>query len=880
MFSISEKIWGNDWFIGLTVSMVLLLIAQLNLLQPLEQAAYDWSIRQMSRNPGDKVAVIAIDDHSLTQLGDWPWPRRILAQVIDLLGPHSQTIGMTLGFAKPQKNPEQDYIDDLANFYANSKSLNVLHEQVAQLDALIEKVGKVRTQYSMDRIRIKDLYDLFKDSVLMTDLSDTLTTFEDKLQAARIDLNSDQQLINSFKQAGNIVLGMPFALGKPDDLLAPSLPDYVQKHRLKTIRAPFDNPRKVPQPPSGVNAMPPLSIFANSVFGLGYFNPDSSHFNSRRIPLVIKYKNAYFPSLSLLLAAKSFNDKRKIEVLLGKGVRMGQLRVNTDTTLHTRPFFYHDTAAQPSLTVDSFVDVLRARIDPKKYQDKIVLLGMTAHHYSVSHSTPLGNMPSVLVLAHTLTSLLNQDFFTVPNWVLWLQISLFIIIVIYISFLLPQLKLRTALIVSFAWVVVLGLLYFSLLNQGLLVQLMLPILLVPCGLLILQIKRGIVAYQDAFRLHPDAVESNRLLGLAFQGQGHLDLAFEKFRLCPTDKAILALLYNLAQDYERKRQFRRAGEVYRYMISHAPDFRDTEQRLERLRHLKKPKLSGSNLAGLLLDENGEKPILGHYQIEKQLGKGAMGVVYLGKDTKLNRSVAIKTLPLSQAFEQNELQEATIWFFREASAAGRLTHPHIVSVYEAGEILDLAYISMEFVKGGNLVPYTQPENFLPISTVVNITIHAAEALDYAHSQGVVHRDIKPANIMYNPATDNIKITDFGIARLTDFSKTKTGTILGTPPYMSPEQLAGKPVDGRTDLFSLGVMLYQLLAGVLPFKTNSLATLMFKIANESPPAITTVRAEVPSCLQRVVETALQKELSARFQSGAEFAGALRDCDKLGET
>jgi serine/threonine-protein kinase len=881
MFSISDKIWGSDWFIALTVGMVLLLMAQLNLLQPLERMAYDWSIRQINRSPGDKVAVIAIDDRSLAQLGDWPWPRTILAQVIDLLEPYKEVIGMTLGFAKRQKDPGQVYIDELLKFYTNSKSLNVLHEQLAQLNALMEEVGKARAQYPRDRKRIKQLNDFFKHSVLMTTLSDTLTTFEEKLQAARIDLNSDQQLINSFKQAGNVVLGVPFILGKPNDILVPNLPDYIQKHQLKTIRTPFDSPRQVPQPPSGVNVMPPHLIFANSVSGLGYFNPDSSRFDSRRIPLIIKYKNAYFPSLSLLLAAKSLNaHNSKIEVQLGKGVRIEQLRVNTDAALHTRPFFYHDTAAQSSLTVDSFVDVLKKRIEPNKYQDKIVLLGITARHQSVSHSTPLGNMPSVLVLAHTLTSLLNQDFFTVPSWALWLQLSLFIVIIIYFGFLLPQLKLRTALIISGGWMLALGLLYFSLLSQGLLVRMMLLILLVPCGHLSLQIKRGIVAYQDAFRLHPDAVESNRLLGLAFQGQGHLDLAFEKFCLCPPDEAILGLLYNLALDYERKRKNRRASEVYRYVLNHKQNFRDIGQRLERLRRMKKPKLSGSNLTSVLADGNGEKPVLGRYQIEKQLGKGAMGVVYLGKDTKLNRLVAIKTLSLSQAFEEEELQEATIWFFQEASAAGRLTHPHIVSVYEAGEALDLAYISMEFFKGGNLVPYTQPENLLPISTVVKIVIHAAEALDYAHSQGVVHRDIKPANIMYNQATDKIKITDFGIARLMDFSKTKTGTILGTPAYMSPEQLAGKPVDGRTDLFSLGVMLYQLLAGILPFKTKTLTTLMFKIANESPPAITTVRAEVPLCLKRVVDIALQKEAKARFQSGADFASALRDCDKLGET
>ena len=878
MFSISEKIWSSDWFIGLSVGIILLLMAQFNLLQPLEQMAYDWSILHQSRSPGDKVAVIAIDERSLAQIGEWPWSRSVLAQVVDLIGNQSEVIGSTLVFAKPKIDPGQVYIDELAAFYADSDSLSVVFEQLEQLESLMNELKKIRGRNSKDRKHIKQFDEFYKNSVLLNQLPNTLTTLEDKLQAARIDLDSDQQLANSFKRAQNVVLGMPFWLGKANDMAAPSLPNYIQKHRLRVIRAPFDSPRKIPQPPSGVNAIPPPLIFANSASGIGYFNPDFGHFDSRKVPLVIKYKNTYFPSLSLLLAAKSLGgDLSRLEVQLGKGVRMGQWRVNTDTALYMRPFFYQNSEAS-SLRVDSFVDVLWGRIPTEKYQNKVVLLGMTARHLSDFHSTPLGLMPSVLVLAHTVASLLNEDFIRVPSEAVWLQLGLFILTVAYIGFLLPPLKWYLAIAVSSGWVMLLVLFYFSLLNQGFLVQLMPIILLSPSGHLALQIKRGIVAYQDAFRLHPDAVESNRLLGLAFQGQGHLDLAFEKFRLCPPDDAIMGLFYNLALDYERKRQFRRASAVYRYIISNVPDFRDISFRLERLRSFRKPKLSG-NINDWLFLEGGEKPVLGRYQIEKPLGKGAMGVVYLGKDAKLNRLVAIKTLPLAQEFEAEGLQKATIRFFREAEAAGRLTHPHIVTIYEAGEEQDLAYISMEFFKGGNLVPYTQRDNLLPIPTVVEIVILVAEALDYAHRQGVVHRDIKPANIMYNPATGQIKITDFGIARITDLNKTKTGTLMGTPSYMSPEQLAGKPADGRTDLYSLGVMLYQMLTGILPFHTDSLTTLMFKIANETPPDILLVRAEVPLDLKRVMEMALQKDVSVRYQSGAELASALRDCDKLGE-
>ena len=214
---------------------------------------------------------------------------------------------------------------------------------------------------------------------------------------------------------------------------------------------------------------------------------------------------------------------------------------------------------------------------------------------------------------------------------------------------------------------------------------------------------------------------------------------------------------------------------------------------------------------------EKPMLGRYEVEKELGKGAMGVVYLGKDPKIGRVVAIKTMALSQEFEADELKDVKERFFREAETAGRLTHPNIVTIYDAGEEHDLAYIAMEFLKGKDLTPYIKPDTLLPLDKVLSIVARVADALAYAHKNNVVHRDIKPANIMYDLEGDSVKVTDFGIARITDSSKTKTGMVLGTPSYMSPEQLAGKKIEGRSDLFSLGVTLYQLSCGKLPFRAS---------------------------------------------------------------
>jgi serine/threonine protein kinase len=220
-----------------------------------------------------------------------------------------------------------------------------------------------------------------------------------------------------------------------------------------------------------------------------------------------------------------------------------------------------------------------------------------------------------------------------------------------------------------------------------------------------------------------------------------------------------------------------------------------------------------------------------------------------------------------------------FFREAETAGRLSHPNIVTMYDAGEEHDLAYIAMEFLKGKDLAPYTKPDNLLPLAKVMDIVAKTADALDYAHGNNVVHRDIKPANIMYEVDTGVVKVTDFGIARITDSSKTKTGMVLGTPSYMSPEQLAGKKVDGRSDLFSLGVMLYQMSTGQLPFTGDSMATLMFKIANETHAGVKTINPELPQCLSDIIDRMLEKDIDKRYARGSEIAADIRRCaEQLG--
>ena len=262
-------------------------------------------------------------------------------------------------------------------------------------------------------------------------------------------------------------------------------------------------------------------------------------------------------------------------------------------------------------------------------------------------------------------------------------------------------------------------------------------------------------------------------------------------------------------------------------------------------------------------------LGRYKIISELGRGNMGVVYKGEDPALDRTVALKTVMLSDdAAGKDEYKKR---FFLEAKAAGRLSHPQIITVYDFGQEGDVAYMAMEFLKGKELRTRMK-EGSISIPEAVHIAEQVAEGLGYAHEHGVVHRDIKPSNIMLLPY-EQVKIMDFGIARMrASDHKTSTGLVLGTPKYMSPEQVSGSPVDHRSDIFSLGVVLYEMLTHSKLFEGEDTPQIFHAVANFQPPAPSRVNPEVPAMLDFVVERALKKDPAVRYQDAFELAADLR--------
>jgi len=262
------------------------------------------------------------------------------------------------------------------------------------------------------------------------------------------------------------------------------------------------------------------------------------------------------------------------------------------------------------------------------------------------------------------------------------------------------------------------------------------------------------------------------------------------------------------------------------------------------------------------------MLGRYSIEGEIGRGAMGAVLLGRDPKDGRRVALKTMALGCEFAEEERAEACTRFFREAETAARLRHPGIVAVFDSGEDQGLAWIAMEYLSGHDLQRHTQAAKLLPVPVVLRIASRVSEALAYAHRQGVVHRDVKPANVMVDLEADSVKVTDFGIARIADASRTRTGMVLGTPSFMSPEQMTGRHIDGRSDLYSLGVTLFQLLCGQLPHRADSMSALMSQIVNQRAADIRSLRPELPEALADMVALMLEKRPELRHADGHQLA------------
>lgn len=832
--------YKQNWFFALVIA-VLFFVAVHNgapLVEELESLAYDAGVKMTYRNPAatDRVVIIAIDDPSIDAIGRWPWPRSVLAELLERLAKAKpKAVGLLLFLTEPQTDPGLRYIRRLKAYVDRAKFPRDARRQSAGIRKLLIKAEK--------------------------------------------DLDADNQLARVIPRLRNFYIPLFFQLGEPLGKPDTALPRYVRRNRItKAIARP-----EIPGVPRAtVSARYPLERFGAGAAGIGHLNLLKDRAGGVRTEaLVLDHYDDYYPSLALLLAARSINlGPRDIEIEMGQGVRVGKLFIKTSPNMQMYTGFYPTQDQASPFATYSFHDVNAGRLPLSVFKDKIVLIGVTAVGVGDTHVTPVDNaMNGPQLTANVIASILNQDFYSRPNWVIWAELGIFAVITLYLMALLPRMNAGLAATVSFfLLLLLLGAGHYLMVSDKIWLRSVSPALLLIIGHVLLTTKHLLTTERLKLEAESDSVHTNRMLGLAFQGQGQLDMAMDKFRKLPVDESVLELIYNVALDFERKRQFSKAGAAYDHILRHQSTFRDVAERKKRVQQADQTMILGARTMSanntVILDAVDQKPTLGRYEIERELGKGAMGTVYLGRDPKINRVVAIKTMALSEEFEAGELKQVKERFFREAETAGRLNHPAIVTIYDAGEEHDLAYIAMEFLQGTDLTHCVRSDKPPPLAWALQVACKVAEALDYAHKQNVVHRDIKPANIMYNKEDGSIKVTDFGIARITASSRTKTGVILGTPSYMSPEQLAGQHVDGRSDLFSLGVTLFELVTGKQPFTGDSMAALMYQIANAKHPDAAHLRSNLPGCMRLVFDRLLHKNPDKRFQTGEDVQQALLKC------
>jgi eukaryotic-like serine/threonine-protein kinase len=822
--------------LGIMVLFLVLWFVRFQFIDTLGLKYYDVMMKLRSQPAAESdIVMVDIDEDSITKLGRWPWPRSLLATGIQKINAgEPKVIALNLLLTEAETSDGLSELQSLETTFQKK---------------LLKKAGREGK------------------------------AFLEELRQAQVRLDNDKKLTEALESADNIVLPIFFKESAvvveqneaPDaDLVAQSIQDIQNEGGYMV--------------PVGNEIVLPVPSFFKAAKGIGHFNLNyDMDGTARRERLLYEYNSLYFPSYTLRVAALFLNmPMENIRAELGTAIYLGS-KVEVPTTLYSEMLISFK-GPRNSFQSFSFFDVINDKIPASVFKNKLVLVSPSAAGIMNPLSTPTDpTMPVGEFSAHTIWAILNNTFIQKPPWADLAELIGIICIGIIAALVLPRLK---AMLAGIVFVVLLLLIIggtaFAFVSSGMWIPSMYPLIeLIVCYIGAVSLSY-FVTETDRDKVEGESAETNRMLGLSFQSQGMLDMAFDKLRRVPVNDEMKDILYNLALDYERKRQFNKAAAVYEYIEENDSKFKDVGERKKKLMMASETMvfgdgfLTGGTTGDSLMETATDiKPTLGRYEVERQLGKGAMGIVYLGKDPRINRTTAIKTFRFTDDFEESEIDGMKETFFREAESAGTLSHPNIVTIYDAGDEQDLAYIAMEYLEGEDLEKYTKKADLMPMRKVIGFMADIADGLAYAHDRGIIHRDIKPANIMLLK-NDTVKITDFGIARISATSKTQTGIVKGTPYYMSPEQFSGKKVDGRSDIFSLGVMMYQLLTGRLPFYADNPAALMNKIMNEPHPDPRKFNPKIVKPVVAVLNNSLVKNRDKRYQKAAQMCTHLREIGK----
>ncbi|MBI3398939.1 MAG: CHASE2 domain-containing protein [Deltaproteobacteria bacterium] len=818
----------SEWVIGLVITILFCIFfyTKTGFLETIELKSYDLRMRLFPpAKPFSEIAIVAIDDESIAKLGRWPWPRTRIAEVIKKVSQAgAKVIGLNIIFSEPEEASGLSAIDTLKK--------------------KLFEFGLAKTKGGEE--------------------------FLGEIERIKKELNRDEKLALAIEAAHNVVLPIAFEFSS-------GMEKTAETGEEADITAKAAIPGNQISAPTASMIITPIALLSRSAADLGHINrfPDTDGV-SRYDLAVVNYADKFYPSFPLAVAA-NFMGLKKEEIRISPE---GELLLKGRTVPATLDMQMLINYYGPGRTFPnySFYDVLNDKIDPRAFKNKTVLIGSTGLGIADIEATPIAPVfPGIERQATVISNILNRDFISKPIWADIFGFGTTFLFGLLTAFLLPRLGAKMGAYIGGGLVAAYGAaVIFTYAQYGLWLNLTYPTLILVFNYIAITSRRYLTVERQKEAVEEESDEANKLLGLTFQGKGMLDLAFEKFKaISVVNDEIKAVLYNLGLEFERKRMAAKAISIYEHIAKIDKNYKDIADRIKKLGSVATTGIwqgQKASAGGTVVIEGMEKPTIGRYEIVEELGRGAMGVVYKGVDPAMKREVAIKTVHFDEV-DADAIQSVKDRFFREAESAGKLTHPNIVTIYDVGEESDLAYIAMEFLSGKTLEAWCKKTSLLPPKTALKIVGQLCEALDYAHKNGIVHRDIKPANIMML-AKGEIKLTDFGIARIQSSSHTKTGVIMGTPSYMSPEQLAGKKVDGRSDLFSLGVILYELLTGEKPFAGDSITTIMYQITNAAPSPLKEHKPDLPPILQILADKALAKKPEQRFQTGKEFADAIRVC------
>jgi len=809
-----------DHIIGLLVflSFILAQFYNVSLIRNIDSELYEFGSGYVKT--GDKgynnVIVVNMDAESIPVKGQSPLFENKITELIETLNEKGANL---IGLAVP----------------LNPKALNPAVKEIKKLSAKIKAYPPA------------DKSPDFKKWVL-----ENLSYIEKKLGLNDI-------FPGTLKKGNNIII--PVTAGNVNNKNLSNFSDLSSANYLNAlnISPSFRDKLKV-------NALvfPDNELMKNSKgFGHIISMPNES-FDNACIMVFLSYRGNLIPSLPLRMAI-AYNNTQPAQVL----ARENQLLIK-DNPLHLIDGRLYSPVNDrlDDLPVFSYSDIMSNKKTPP-VKGKVVFIGLEDNNSSVNEYR---NRTSGLLAAKQFVNIINNNAVTRPFYMPYVEsFLLFVFISIFVFFQTEKGIFQKTFYAFLMLIFITGTLILCFSKFGIWFKATHIIF----GILIIYLYM-IIKGDRSEKLVKESIETTRLLGLNLQSQGALDQAFEKFKKLPLDKETKDLIYNLGMEYEEKKLIGKALETYIY-INKDGGFRDLDDKIPILKDSEEQSSTMGGYernddSGVLADQQGGmRSTVGRYKILGELGKGSMGLVYKAQDPKINRFVAIKTIRFSDEFDEDVILDIKERFFLEAEIAGKLSHPSIVIIHDVGDDQDLTYMAMELLEGEDLDKYIGKASLLPIRRVLDVIADIAEALDFAHKSDVIHRDIKPANIMLLK-DGRVKVTDFGIAKAISSSKTKTGIILGTPNYMSPEQIMGQKINSKSDIFSLGILFYQLLTGELPFHGENLSGLLYQITQVKHSSPRNYNRKIPKVCEQIIDKALVKDPAKRFKTAGDMARIIR--------